>query len=194
LLVTCRDGRAAPKVIDFGIARLLVPHAGDRRRRTLPGQVLGTPAYMSPEQIRDPSGPLDVRTDVYSLGVVLHELLVGTLPAPHRPGRHRTRSADGGGPLSIFAPAPPSKHVRAGVPGVRRVAAERGLEPRALARRLKGRLDRIVLKALEVDPARRYGAVAELATDLRRFLDDHPLGATPKGILRRITDLMHHEL
>lgn len=164
LLVKLVGGRAIPKVIDFGVAKALVGADGwaraDATQWTRPGYALGTPAYMSPEQA---SGlrHLDLRSDLYSLGVVLFELLVGE--PPFRAG------ADGtDGLLAQIrdreAPSP-SRALRERRPG----------DP--MARELQGDLDCIVLKALEKEPARRYASAAELAADVMRFLEHEPVAA-----------------
>ncbi|MBL8761459.1 MAG: serine/threonine protein kinase, partial [Phycisphaerae bacterium] len=145
-------GDSQPKILDFGIARL-ADRAGQATLQSEVGQVLGTLAYMSPEQVSGDPTRLDIRTDVYALGVILHELLVG------RP------------PLDVA-----NSSVHAAI----RVISEE--EPRSIAFHdptLKGDIETIVAKALEKDPARRYGTAAGLAEDIRRFLQDQPILARP---------------
>ncbi|MEZ5317154.1 MAG: serine/threonine-protein kinase [Vicinamibacterales bacterium] len=150
ILVVNRDGRPVPKVIDFGIAKAIEAPDGELTR----GSGIGTPAYMSPEQAGVSSAPVDTRTDVYALGVLLYELLTGQPP-------FRLQS---GTPAEVYramretTPTRPS-HVQPGVPAVRTGA-------------LTGDLDSIVLKAIEVDPDRRYASVEQLMDDLER----HRLG------------------
>ncbi len=141
-----------PKILDFGIARL-ADRAGQATLQSEAGQVLGTLAYMSPEQVSGDPARLDIRADVYSLGVILYELLAG------RP------------PLDVA-----NSSVHAAI----RVISEQ--EPRSIAAHdpsLKGDIETIVAKALEKDPERRYGTAAELAEDIRRFLHDQPILARP---------------
>ncbi len=172
VLVTEIDGRPTPKVIDFGIAKSMLRPLGDGDVRTLKWQIFGTPEYMSPEQARSSGMDIDVRTDVYALGVLLYELLTGTLPVPSE----TLRSAS---PLEWCElirdaqPPLPSRRAhdaRSQLPG---------LAPRtaALVRRLQGDLDWIVRKAMEPDRAHRYGSAAELAADLDRHLHDEPVTA-----------------
>ncbi len=148
------DGR--PKVIDFGIARATDVADGDRPVRTLTGQVLGTPGYMSPEQLDGDPARVDVRADVYGLAATLHELLVGAPPLPRGDealGQYLRRLRE--------APMPRPSTVETATVSV------------------PAELDWVLLRALAVDPAERYGSVSELAAELRRFLADEPLLARP---------------
>ncbi|MEM6797094.1 MAG: serine/threonine-protein kinase, partial [Acidobacteriota bacterium] len=177
LMVTRRDGRPVPKVIDFGIARPL-DSDGDPTVHT-GASILGSPAYMSPEAVGPSGGPrdLDTRADVYSLGVVLYELLVGVRP-------HGPRSSHD--PLTLIrrirdeeAPRPSSRW-RALDDSTRRAFAERRGLSEPLARKvLAGDLDWITMKAIAKDREQRYGSVAELAADLERYLRDEPVSAGP---------------
>ncbi|MCA9291091.1 MAG: protein kinase, partial [Phycisphaerales bacterium] len=181
ILVAEADGRAMPRIIDFGIARL-VDTAGTagtdgRTLLTLREELLGTPAYMSPEQAG--RAPVETRSDVYSLGVVLHELLCGSVPFPFD---------EKSGPIDVHLravreqePARPSTAMmRTG--HAARVAQARGTDPARLVRLLHGDLDTIVLKALEKQPARRYQSAEALAEDLRRHLESQPILARPPTI------------
>jgi serine/threonine protein kinase/WD40 repeat protein len=186
VLVATVDGAPVPKIIDFGIAKALGdggfgdPGAGEPM--TLGGRCLGTPGYMSPEQADLAGGQVDVRTDVYSLGVLLYELLTGRLPNDPRAVQERgllqylqqVREVD---------PARPSTTATSLEPAV---AATRGLSVHALRRRLCGDLDWITLKALERDPAHRYQSVAEFAEDLERHLRHEPVLAGPPGLGYRL--------
>lgn len=171
VLVTEVDGAPTVKVIDFGIARAIDP----AERATGRGEaetIAGTPGYMSPEQAE--TGDVDTRTDVFSLGVMLYELLTGAPPfdAPAAVSATLERARV----TRLKDPTPPSDRVRGGTPDA---ARRRGLAPPALARRLRGDLDAIVLKSLERDRARRYGSPAELAADIARHLAHEPVWAVP---------------
>lgn len=171
VLVTEEDGSAAPKIIDFGIAKALDPmlHPG---AETLLGTTLGTPEYMSPEQAGLPRD-VDTRTDVYSLGVLLYELLVGSRPFPS--ARLRSGSLDEA--RRIVREEDPQR------PSLRVAQADEGtllarrMDARALQRTLSGDLDWICLQALEKEPDDRYASVGELAADVRAHRADLPIRA-----------------
>jgi serine/threonine protein kinase/TolA-binding protein len=173
LLVVDVDGRPAPRIIDFGLARAATPDTDQASVLTRVGSFVGTPGYMSPEQSDPSSHDVDTRTDVYSLGAILYELLTGTLPLDARQQRplheilRQLREAD---------PPRPSARIAA---TAATIADERGTQPRPLVRQLRGDLDSISLKALERDRARRYGSPAELADDIRRYLLNQPILARP---------------
>jgi tetratricopeptide (TPR) repeat protein len=184
VLVADVDGEAVPKIIDFGIAKASLPLA-QSTLVTVQGQFLGTPEYMSPEQADPFQLDVDSRTDVYSLGVILYELLVGIRPWSHG----ELARADTEAIFQHLAqrePLPPSLRL-SGLPDRGRTAAElRGADSGRLARRLRGDLDWIVLEALAADRERRYGSVSELAADLRRHLDHRPVLAGPPSTLYRL--------
>jgi non-specific serine/threonine protein kinase/serine/threonine-protein kinase len=184
LLVSEVDGRPMPKVIDFGIAKAVALDRQPSRAHTMIGHLIGTPEYMSPEQAQLSPLDVDTRADVYSLGVVLHELLTGALPF---------KSSDPNATPAMLVqellthdPAAPSARVRVAAPEPEQSAANRALTQRQLAARLAGDLDWIVLKALEKDRNRRYGSPAELAADIRRHLADEPVIAGPPSALYRM--------
>nr|MBA3916446.1 serine/threonine protein kinase [Terriglobales bacterium] len=166
ILVSAVEGRAAPRIIDFGIAKASTPGLGGEAIYTRVGSMMGTPGYISPEQADSSGLDVDTRTDVYSLGVVLYELLVGAPPqdfsrTPPDQFRRRLRDED--------APRPSTK-LRAGGKYSGVAARNRRTLAPALARQLRGDLDAIALKALEKDRARRYATPAELAADIGRYL------------------------
>jgi serine/threonine protein kinase/tetratricopeptide (TPR) repeat protein len=173
ILVAEVDGRALPKIIDFGIAtaasRSLAAgeHLGELERA-------GTPDYMSPEQAGlEPGAEVDTRSDVYSLGVLLYELLAGRRPGV---GVDTDRAAHTAGTTL----RPPSEQIETLAPGnVDARANQLGLSRPRLRRLLRSELDWVVLKAMRRDRGQRYDSAAALTEDLRRFLDDRPLDAVP---------------
>ena len=182
VLVCEVDGRAVPKLIDFGIAKGIDEPLLDRTALTADHRVVGTPAYVSPEMIQgeDEEPPdIDTRSDVYSLGVVLYELLTGVLPF----GQSARSFVQIIQRLSAREDPPqPSRRVeRLGADRARDAAAARGLEPRDLIARLAGDLDWIAMKALAVDREQRYDSAAALAEDLERHLAHEPVLAGPRS-------------
>jgi len=183
ILVTEIDDQPVPRIIDFGIAKSVQPSPQDGETInpfTQVGGILGTPGYMSPEQA-DPGIPnVDTRTDVYSLGVVLYELLTASLPFdPHlwktRPLHEVLRQ------LQEEDPPSPSTRITASS----QQPANSGMEPHKLAKQIRGDLDWITLKAVERDRDRRYHSASELAADLTRFLRNEPVTARPPSIAYR---------
>jgi len=179
ILVAERDGQPAPRVIDFGIAKAIDRDAAVQTAFTEHGQFVGTPEYMSPEQATSGSEDLDTRTDVYSLGVLLYELLTGLLPfeaeALRRAGYEEIRRI-----LRETDPPRPSERLRT-LDDDRSGGAVKSTRTNtaALARDLRGDLDWIVMRALEKDRDRRYGSAFELAADIDRHLTHQPVVAGP---------------
>lgn len=164
LLVDKVDGKPVPKIIDFGIATAASRALGGDIERA------GTPDYMSPEQAGADPASVDTRSDVYSLGVVLYELLAGVRPF----ARHETLAATAG------TLRRPSEQLMTLPPGqAEQVARAQGLSLSGMRRALRGELDWIVLKAMRHDRSERYASAAELGEDLQRFLDGRPVQAVP---------------
>ena len=184
LLVTRHDGRATVKVIDFGVARATTGRLVDRTLHTMVGQVVGTLDYMSPEQANPTGLDVDTRSDIYSLGVVLYELVSGLLPFDFstRTGRPLTEAQR---TLREQDPPTPSTRLRRQSGTATSIAMLRGTDERSLVRQLHGDLDWICMKALERDPARRYASASELADDLRRHLAHEPVLAGRPGVIYR---------
>ncbi len=186
ILVGEVDGAAAPKIIDFGVAKATAQGLTAATMLTRAGALVGTPGYMSPEQADSGGEDIDTRTDVYSLGVVLYELLVGALPLDFRalPLDQMLRK------LREEETPKPSTKVRTLGERAGALAERRHTEPAALARQLRGDLDAIAGKALEKDRSRRYGSPAELAADIGRYLRDETVMARAPGTAYRLGKLV----
>ena len=184
VLVALYDDRPVPKVIDFGIAKATGATLTDHSLVTGFGAVVGTPEYMSPEQANFNNLDIDTRSDVYSLGVLLYELLTGTTPVDRK-------SLGQAALLEVLRvvreveAARPSARLSglATLPGI---AANRGTEPGKLARLFRGELDWVVLKALEKDRSRRYDTANGLAHDVQRYLADEIVAARPPSAGYRV--------
>jgi len=177
VLVAQHDDVAVPKVIDFGVAKATSQKLTDKTMFTQFGQIVGTIEYMSPEQAKFNQVDVDTRTDVYSLGVLLYELLAGDTPFD----RKRMRSVDLEDLLRIIREEdPPSPSTRISTSqATAEVAAKRSTESKTLSRLVRGELDWIVMKALEKDRAQRYDSVSQFADDIRRYLNHEAIEACP---------------
>jgi serine/threonine protein kinase len=178
VLVALQDGRPVPRVIDFGVAKAVEQPLTDQSQLTQAGALVGTLKYMSPEQADFGAGGIDTRSDVYSLGVMLYELLTGSVPLDVR-GAHGAGVIEAVMRIKEEEPPRPSARVAELDDRLARVAAERGTEPGKLARLLRRELDWIVLTALEKDRDRRYETASDFAQDVQRYLDDAPVEACP---------------
>lgn len=182
VMITTPDGTAVPKVIDFGIAMVTDGGQPDHSAPlTGTSRLIGTPAYMSPEQVAGNSPDVDTRSDIFSLGVLLHELLTGRLP--RAPETFENRSADEIRSLLLDSPISlASERLLADAPDDART--------KSLARRLRGDLDAIIAKAMEPDRQNRYGAAGELAADISRHLGHEPVSARKTGGFSRFKRLV----
>jgi serine/threonine protein kinase len=178
VLVTVQDGRPVPKIIDFGVAKATSQRLTEHTIYTQMGQLVGTPAYMSPEQAEMTNLDVDTRTDVYSLGVLLYELLVGAQPFDAGELRKTPLSEIQRRLREVEPPRPSTKVGTLGKEAVKS-AGNRRLDEKTLVRQLRGDLDWITMKALEKDRTRRYDTAASLATDIKRYLRHEPILAGP---------------
>src|SRR5579864_1557264 len=184
VLVTEQEGTPVPKVIDFGIAKATDQWAVENTLLTEFGQMVGTPEYASPEQAEVMTGDVDEAADAYSLGVLLYELLVGTVPFDAA----RLRQAGLAEMLRIIREeeAPPlSRMLNSMRSAVDDIAARRQLDEASLRRLVDGGLNWVTLKALEKARERRYPSAAELAADIQRYLERRPVLASPPGARQR---------
>jgi WD40 repeat protein len=190
ILVTVEGNEAIPKVIDFGVARAISQPLTVRTLFTEQGQLVGTPEYISPEQVEMSNQDIDTRADIYSLGAVLYELIAGVLPfdpqALREGGFDHIRKV-----ICEEEPKTPSTRLsKTPMQESAQSARCRGTSAKALQRRLHGDLDWIVMKAMEKDRTRRYGTAEALADDIERHLNNEPVLAGPPGALYRFQKLV----
>ncbi len=184
ILVCLYDGKPVPKVIDFGLAKAMHHSLTDQSLYTAHGMMLGTPLYMSPEQAEHNNLDIDTRTDVYSLGVILYELLTGSTPLE----KQQLKEAAFNEIMRLIKEVePPKPSTRlsgsASLPGV---AAQRSIDPRHLTRSMTGDLDWVVMKALEKERGRRYETANGLAADILRHLSGEAVVAAPPSSVYRL--------
>jgi len=184
IMVTLHDGTPVPRVIDFGISKATNQRLTEKTLFTRYSQMIGTPEYMSPEQAEMSGLDVDTRTDVYSLGVLLYELLAGTLPFD----AEKLRSvgfAEMQRTIMEDEPPRPSTKLSGLGEGAEEIAKKRGTRAALLVKRLRNELESIPLKAMRKDRARRYRSAAELADDVQNYLNGAALIAGPESTMYR---------
>ncbi len=189
ILVTLHDGKPVPKVIDFGVSKAISQQLTEKTLFTAYGQMVGTPQYMSPEQAEMSGLDIDTRSDIYSLGVLLYELLTGTTPLEAdkiRAAGYREMQK------MIREEEPPRPSLRLSTLGDRltAIAKHRSSDPARLRQLIRGELDWIVLRCLEKDRSRRYESPASLAGDVERFLAGETVDAHPPSTTYRLRKLL----
>jgi signal transduction histidine kinase len=184
VLVTQQDGKPIVKVIDFGVAKAMGQQLTEKTLFTEFAQMIGTPLYMSPEQAAMSNTDIDTRSDIYSLGVLLYELLTGSTPV----NKEQLKKAAFDEIRRIIReedPPKPSTRIST-TEAAPSIAAHRHTEPAKLARLVRGELDWIVMKALEKDRSRRYETASGFAADVLHFLADEPVLACPPSVGYRL--------
>ena len=184
VLVAAYDGKPVPKVIDFGVAKALGQQLTNRTLITNFGGIIGTLEYMSPEQAEFNALDIDTRADIYSLGVLLYELLTGTTPLT----RERLSQAAVTEVLRLIReedPPKPSTRISDSKDSLASISAQRKLEPTRLTKEVRGELDWIVMKCLEKDRNRRYETANGIVRDIEGYLHDEVVKAGPPSLLYR---------
>jgi eukaryotic-like serine/threonine-protein kinase len=186
VMVTLDDERPIPKVIDFGISKALSQQLTEKTLFTAYGQMIGTPLYMAPEQAQLTMRDVDTRSDVYSLGVLLYELLTGTTPFDRE-----TLQKSGFDEMrriirEVDPPRPSARISTMNAHLLSTISARHHIDPRKLSASLRGELDWIVMKALEKDRNRRYETASGFAADVERYLADEPVQACPPSAAYRL--------
>jgi serine/threonine protein kinase/WD40 repeat protein len=189
VLVTMHDGTPVAKVIDFGIAKATGQQLTEKTLYTNYALLIGTPLYMSPEQAEMGGLDIDTRSDIYSLGILLYELLTGTTPFD-RDRLRRVAFDEIRRVIREEEPPWPSKRISTLGATLTEVSAHRKTEPKRLSRLFRGELDAIVMKALEKDRDRRYETASAFVADIRRYLHDEPVQACPPSLGYRLRKLV----
>jgi WD40 repeat protein len=190
ILVSMHGDRAVPKIIDFGIAKAAASSLTEKTMFTFQGQLLGTPEYMSPEQVDLATQDIDTRSDIYSLGVVLYELLAGVLPF-ERESLEKIGFSELQRTLREQEPASPSVRLSNLGEKAKAIADSRMTQVVPLARRLHRELEWIPVKAMRKDRCRRYKSASDMADDIQSYLNGNPLLAGPETAIYRMQKFVH---
>jgi serine/threonine protein kinase/tetratricopeptide (TPR) repeat protein len=185
VMITLYDGKPVPKVIDFGVAKATEQKLTERTLFTQYGAMVGTLEYMSPEQAEMSALGVDTRSDIYSLGVLLYELLTGSTPLTHK----RMKEGVYAEILRLIRevePPRPSTRLSDSGEALASISANRHMEPARLTKLVRGELDWIVMKALEKERSRRYETANGFAMDVQRYLADEPVQAVPPSAAYRL--------
>jgi serine/threonine protein kinase/DNA-binding SARP family transcriptional activator len=185
VMITLYDGKPVPKVIDFGVAKATEQHLNERTLFTQYGTLVGTLEYMSPEQAEMSALGVDTRSDIYSLGVLLYELLTGSTPLSHT----RLKEVAYGEILRMIKeeePPKPSTRLTESGEALASISAQRHMEPAKLTKLVRGELDWIVMKTLEKDCNRRYETSGAFAADVQRYLHNEPVLACSPSVRYRL--------
>ncbi len=194
ILVALFDGKPVAKVIDFGVAKAIHTPLTERTLHTEAGRLVGTPEYISPEQAQSGGLDIDTRTDIYSLGVILYELLTGTLPfdstklrgAGHEAMVKMIREVEPPKPSTRISTLLSEPRGLARTP-TGELGTRRGTDLKNIASEVRGELDWIVLKAIDKDRTRRYASASDVAADLTRFLNDEAVMAGPPSASYKVS-------
>jgi eukaryotic-like serine/threonine-protein kinase len=193
ILVAEQDGHPIPKIIDFGVAKAVAQPLTGQSSSSDDGQLFGTPAYMSPEQADLSHEDVDTRSDVYALGILLYELLVGALPyesdSLRKDGISQTRNV-----IHATDPLTPSTRLKALRDGAAIAAGNRSTQPKQLEKCLRRELEWIPLKAMRKERTERYQSVADLADDVKNYLNGDALNAGPPGAVYRLRKLARRHM
>ncbi len=190
VMITLHDSLPVPKVIDFGVSKAITQQLTEKTLFTAYGQMIGTPQYMSPEQAEMSGLDIDTRSDIYSLGVLLYELLTGSTPLDVKSLRGKA-FAEMQRLIREAEPQKPSLRLSTQGDATVSIAASRNSDPQKLSALLRGELDWIVLKALDKDRNRRYETANDFAHDVERYLRNESVQACPPTFAYRVRKTVH---
>lgn len=190
VLITEIDGRPVAKVIDFGIAKATDGQASGQTVYSNFAQMIGTPLYMSPEQTSLSGVDVDTRSDVYSLGVMLYELISGTTPFAREELKQASHEEMCRVIREVDPPRPSARLSTLEMSDSSTISENRSVDPRKLKQTVQGELDWIAMKALDKDRSRRYGSATAIAADINRYLNDEPVEACPPSLRYRTSKLI----
>ena len=185
VMVTLNDNRPVAKIIDFGVSKAVSQQLTEKTLFTAYGQMVGTPVYMSPEQAQMSGLDIDTRSDIYSLGVLLYEMLTGTTPLEAERLRGTAYAEMQRMIMEEESPKPSTRLSSLGEQ-LAMVADQRGTDPRGLGQILRGDMDWVVMKAIDKERSRRYDTASAFASDIERYLHDEPVEACPPSLTYKL--------